>query len=299
MKRPIIDIRFYETYHFAFAIKNILEDQFEYIRSLNDFYGDGSYLRFSEPYQPYSAFHQFLEFVLDELLVDNTEKFDLERWRNLAERFKDIPSVGDEFKVPTLPIEDALRHHGFEFESFVDWLKSQEVTVAEADEDHIYDYLNELRLCGPYEELLYQSVKEAFFLLFGNRHVLLLFNEMIARQICDTQMDDLTDEHAGYFAQSGVLKRAYMPEWVRRAVFYRDRGMCVSCKTDLSGVLNIWGESHFDHIVPLAAGGLNDVANIQLLCAPCNLKKGDGSIFTTNVYEDWYPLPTEKPDIGL
>lgn len=298
MKRPIIDARFYETYHFAFAIKNILEDQFEYIRSLNDFYGDGSYLRFSEPFQPYSAFHQFLEFVLDELLVDDTEKFDLQRWRKLAERFKGIPSIGNAFAVPTLPVEDALRHYGFEFESFIDWLQAQQVTIAEANEDHIYDYLNELRLCGPYEELLHQSVKEAFFLLFGNRRVLLLFNEMIARKMCDTQMDELTDERAKYFVQSGVLKRAHMPEWVKRAVFFRDRGMCVSCKADLSGLLNIWSGSHFDHIVPLAAGGLNDVTNIQLLCASCNLKKGAGSIFTTNVYEDWYPLATDERDLG-
>lgn len=31
---------------------------------------------------------------------------------------------------------------------------------------------------------------------------------------------------------------------------------------------------HIDHIVALARGGANEVANLQLLCPRCNLKKG-------------------------
>lgn len=31
---------------------------------------------------------------------------------------------------------------------------------------------------------------------------------------------------------------------------------------------------HRDHRVPLVAGGSNDITNIDLLCGPCNLRKG-------------------------
>ena len=81
-----------------------------------------------------------------------------------------------------------------------------------------------------------------------------------------------------------------IPDWVRRAVFFRDRGMCVTCGIDLSGLGSIWSDEHFDHIVPLASGGLNDITNIQLLCAGCNLKKGGRNTLTSTSYEDWYPL---------
>ena len=41
------------------------------------------------------------------------------------------------------------------------------------------------------------------------------------------------------------------------------------CRADLSAGY------HQDHILPLVLGGTDDIANIQLLCSPCNLSKGD------------------------
>jgi 5-methylcytosine-specific restriction endonuclease McrA len=46
----------------------------------------------------------------------------------------------------------------------------------------------------------------------------------------------------------------------------------------------------FDHIVPLALGGLNDVTNLQLLCKGCNGTKGGRRRAASNHYRRWYKL---------
>jgi hypothetical protein len=53
----------------------------------------------------------------------------------------------------------------------------------------------------------------------------------------------------------------------KKAVYERDKGECKECssKTNL----------HFDHDVPFSKGGGNQLENIQLLCANCNLSKSD------------------------
>jgi 5-methylcytosine-specific restriction endonuclease McrA len=48
------------------------------------------------------------------------------------------------------------------------------------------------------------------------------------------------------------------------------RNRCARCREALKGK-----KVHLDHITPLARGGQNDRRNLQLLCAPCNLSKGD------------------------
>jgi 5-methylcytosine-specific restriction endonuclease McrA len=47
------------------------------------------------------------------------------------------------------------------------------------------------------------------------------------------------------------------------------RGQCVYCRCDIRDSFQV------DHIVPVARGGSNDKANLQLLCKPCNLDKRD------------------------
>lgn len=54
-----------------------------------------------------------------------------------------------------------------------------------------------------------------------------------------------------------------LAEW--RAVVARQRGRCAGC-----GEIKDLTE---DHIVPLAAGGSDDISNIQGLCQPCNSSK--------------------------
>lgn len=53
----------------------------------------------------------------------------------------------------------------------------------------------------------------------------------------------------------------------------KQKGKCVYCKVKL--LESSRGSYHIDHIYPLSKGGTNDIANIQLLCPPCNLSKHD------------------------
>jgi hypothetical protein len=73
-------------------------------------------------------------------------------------------------------------------------------------------------------------------------------------------------EAAIEFEKSGP-KRSPIPEDVKLVVWARDGGSCIRCgsRQDL----------HFDHIIPVAKGGGNSEANIQILCQSCNLTKSD------------------------
>jgi hypothetical protein len=137
-------------------------------------------------------------------------------------------------------------------------------------------------------------VPEVFFLLFQNRGLLLLFNDMMASQVANNLSDGVPDEYFHYFDAPGKLKRVSIPRWVKRAVYFRDRGFCTICNRDLTHSVNLTNVEHYDHIVPLAQGGLNDVSNIQLLCQDCNLKKQGSEATTSDTYEAWYPMNDDK-----
>lgn len=65
--------------------------------------------------------------------------------------------------------------------------------------------------------------------------------------------------------------RTRWPERVKRIIISRDRGKCAKCGIDIS--MELLARPHIDHIIPLSVGGCNDLVNLQLYCAQCNLKK--------------------------
>jgi len=71
-------------------------------------------------------------------------------------------------------------------------------------------------------------------------------------------------------APVGERNTRSIPQDVKIAVAARDGGRCRRCGST--------ADLHFDHVIPWSKGGANTVANIQLLCGPCNRRKGADDI---------------------
>ncbi len=244
---------------------------------------------FTKPFERRSAFHSFIRFVIENIIVEESGNVDLEIRQRQFEDFKNIPEALEDLEPTLLPIEAELRANNIGHDTFVNWLADQGKTFAAATDDDVYEYFQDLRISEEFDTLLERSVDEVFTLMFHDRQCLLIFNEIIARWIGDLEVDDLQGDERARFDQPGVLKRVAVPRWARNAVEHRDRGLCTLCHRDLTGQINIGNTAHLDHIVPLAQGGLNDITNLQLLCDECNLKKRGGEAITSSHYEKWYP----------
>jgi hypothetical protein len=64
------------------------------------------------------------------------------------------------------------------------------------------------------------------------------------------------------------MARGQIPDDVKQFVWVRDGGRCANCGATT--------ELQFDHIVPVALGGATNAENLQILCGPCNRRKGAG-----------------------
>lgn len=61
-------------------------------------------------------------------------------------------------------------------------------------------------------------------------------------------------------------QRGAIPADVRQLVWNRDAGRCRTCGGST--------ELQFDHVIPVSRGGSSSPENLQILCAPCNRRKG-------------------------
>ncbi|TWA90359.1 HNH endonuclease [Bradyrhizobium stylosanthis] len=267
--------RHFSTYYFANIVCNVLRDPFPYIRNLDGFWGSEFVTRFSEPFPKWSALHAFIEFVVTDLLFEEDGK-----------------SVGDSGKPPKLWVEYAADFYGIENIDFKTWLSEAREPSHVCCDDDVYDFYSELQVAGEeYENLISEIVDDAFSVLFSHRSLLLDLNEGISGGITDLDAPQSDPDFGHLFTPKGRLKRAHVPEWASRAVFYRDRGRCVLCDKDLTGLLSPDFSRHMDHIVALANGGINDVTNLQLLCEACNLQKLHFRSSTRDKLQPWYERP--------
>lgn len=284
-----IEARFYETYEMCDIIDRILRDPSTYVVRLEEFHCDGAWLDLVTPFQKYSAFHRFIEFVARNVHAEQFESFDLQKNQRIFRDFSGKPRALANLQPTKLPIEFAFDHYGIEYQSFVEHLESSGSNFLDTTDDELYHFMQDTWLTDPYDRLLNHTVREVFHILFQNRSLLLSYNEYIASIMRHAERDEIDANFSDLFTEKKTLKRVRSPIWAQRAVFFRDQGRCVLCDKDLSGLLNIGNVENYDHIVPLAGHGLNDISNLQLLCVECNqqLKSGHSSM-TSSVYQSWY-----------
>ncbi len=274
MRKPLFQMEYYNTYYFANVVQQIVENHVAYLRDLEIFFLDSD--RFAAGFPKFSLLHQLIDVCVDMMFDKALESADELRASEPQE----------------LWVDQALKVYKLEEETLREWLASEHKAIASASDDDIYEYYQDLRLRGVLEELRERIVEEVFFIVFLNRDFLRTFNQMLATSIgmlCkDSPPIDPDDTISPALRRDGVLKRIAIPVWVRRAVFYRDRGMCAFCTRNISGLVDIHSQKHFDHIIPLDLGGANGITNIQLLCETCNLKKKNTNTNTSKHYEKWY-----------
>jgi hypothetical protein len=75
--------------------------------------------------------------------------------------------------------------------------------------------------------------------------------------------------------------RRTIAQAVKVAVAARDNGRCQCVARRCHGHSGMCGstvEPHFDHVIPWSKGGTDTVGNLQILCGPCNRRKGADNI---------------------
>ncbi len=268
---------YYNTYYYSNIVRNILSGDIELIGFVSNFFADeNSIFSIIVPFEKKSAFHYFIQHMVWEFFEDEMNKHD-----QLVFNYWKMNNHLD-----PLYADCAFKNYNID-SSFSDFMDDEELKQY----SDIEKYHDELRLSGMLEMLYEQIAQEVFYIMFNDRVALLSFNRLVSEYVTDIIIKDINEESSevkALFKKNGVLKRVHVPDWCKTAVFHRDKGRCGYCGSDLTLIFNIETKKHFDHIVPLAEGGLNDVSNIQLLCSKCNGKKSNREIYTSNHYQFWY-----------
>lgn len=308
-KEDLLDSRYYRTYAIAGALDRIVKNWSEsYLHFIDELFCDNQIFSYLPNFQrKKNALQRFCEAVVWHLFCNDVDGPTL-----VPSAIQKNSGVApwDE-SVWVLPIEDAFETYGIEHGTFAEYRTAKLLPALPADfvrhrnhssegacgcggfpglADEYYEYWNEIQLFEDVEGLLERIADEVFFVLFANRSFLCSFNGLLASHI-----DDLVPPfgEAGLdklFAGPGVLRRVNIPGWAREAVEFRDRGRCAYCKVKLGSIHTPINRANFDHMVPLAEGGLNDVTNLQLVCDSCNAKKGKKLLPPGHLYERWYTV---------
>ncbi|WP_314587901.1 HNH endonuclease [Paenibacillus terrigena] len=188
-----------------------------------------------------------------------------------------------------------------EFQSIFDFMESTLNQLGERSNTKLYPnypaiqkcyHCTECRSCLKFQryidwlkvkitEYTPQIIHSTFHILMINKTFLRDFHEGIAKAI-EYDKVKLHTLYPENIDANGIIKRTSWPVWLKRGIFFRDKGVCTLCRNPLSGDLFLGIDPDMDHIVPLALHGSNDSSNIQILCNVCNNKKRHYSSATSS-----------------
>jgi len=246
-------MKYFDVYYFC-HLANSSIGKFEYARTYSDFF-ENFFLNKPTNFPENSFLNEFCNWFADSIVFE-----EVERIANEKEPYN--------FEPVSWLIQAIRKYKGMQI-SF----REYDTKIDNDFHEFFNVFVEKLENEFLYSDIIECIANEMEYILFQNREFLLKLNEAISQ----------------YIENLGTVKRSAIPEWVKRTIFFRDRGCCVFCKKDLSGLLSVLEdrEKHFDHIVPLDAGGINDVCNMQLSCRECNLSKAT-DIGTSSLYHSWH-----------
>ena len=274
MHRKLVDLQFYDTYYFCNVIDSLLKEPFPWLSTLHPWHEERQAELFSQQFPRRSILHDFSEFAIARLIDEYVSD--------------EVASAIARDLTATPWVDEALCFHELGHTGIDDWLNEQGVARHDVSIDTLADYHGDLFLSGPLDDLVDLLSRNVFFVLFGNRMFLSRFHSYVSGLVSCLRLEEIEPAFTARFTSKARVRRARPPAWAKRAIFYRERGLCASCTRDLSGLINVQSQLHYDHIVPLATGGVNDVTNLQLLCDECNSKKGSRAAPVSVKYEAWY-----------
>lgn len=139
-----------------------------------------------------------------------------------------------------------------------------------------------------FEELFKYIADEVFYILFSNYSFLVKFNRIVVNEIKNDEGQRDWEFPQNCINHDRTIIRKKIPEWAKKAVFYRDHGKCVFCGKDLDVSFTKTRSVNYDHIIPLNKYGANDPCNLQTTCEHCNKSKKNKELYPLYKYEPWW-----------
>jgi HNH endonuclease len=288
-----IAIKYAATYYFLSQLDQLVAEDLILDRYLSDYF-EAAIWDYITPFQKWTALHMFSSVFIDMVLGAD---FDRAAESTYVRRGSCTTCCSYPGPAAHLLAADLCHIHAIEASTLDDalrgWVSSRACCPTGGQSmitSDLEDAWTDWRLEESHDRLLEQIAEEMFFVLFANRSLLRRFNLHMALRIGQLSPDESNVHLLRADSQGNTrLVRAQPPEWAKRAVFFRDRGYCCACGRNLENSRSPINSAEFDHIVPLAAGGMNDVTNLQLLCKSCNGNKRAQVTDTSDLYERWYP----------